>query len=335
MRTVFLIVALLLSACGREAFVQTEFAGSAMGTQYSLKLVTEQALEDEAAIRDMLSTSLGELEQLLSTYIADSEISLFNQVQSTDWVPASALFCDGVEKSLLLSELTEGAFDITVGPLVNLWGFGPGDPVAAPPADGDIAALLDKVGYQHLEADCARPALRKGLPELVLDMSAFGKGYAADAVGDRLDALGFGNYLVEVGGELRVRGHNASGDKWAIGIELPLVDQRRPHAVVHLTDTAVATSGDYRNFFEADGTRYSHTIDTRTGRPITHALASVTVVDAKGYRADALATALLVLGPEEGMQLATRENLAVLFLLHDESGFAEQVSPAFQQLRES
>ena len=183
MKAAFLIVALLLSACGREAFVQTEFAGSAMGTQYSLKLVTEKALEDEAAIDDMLSTSLGELEQLLSTYIADSEISLFNQIQSTEWVPTSALFCDGVEKSLLLSKLTDGAFDITVGPLVNLWGFGPGDSIAEPPSDSEVSALLGKVGYRHLEADCARPALRKSLPELVLDMSAFGKGYAADAVG--------------------------------------------------------------------------------------------------------------------------------------------------------
>ena len=228
--------------------------------------------------------------------------------------------------------MTDGAFDITVGPLVNLWGFGPGDSIAEPPSDAEIRALLDSVGHQHLQADCEQPALRKALPGLVLDMSAFGKGYAADAVGDQLDAKGYANYLVEVGGELRVRGHNARGEKWAIGIEAPLVDQRRPYAVVRLTDTAVATSGDYRNYFEADGTRYSHTIDTRTGRPITHSLASVTVVDPRGYRADALATALLVLGPEQGMQLATRENLAVLFLLRGESGFDEQASPAFEQL---
>ncbi len=323
---------LALAACGGEAHVQTEFAGSTMGTQYSVKLVTAAEIDDTAAIRDMISSSLDEVEQLLSTYMPDSEISLFNTMQSTDWVPASAMFCDGVEKSLALSAMTDGAFDITVGPLVNLWGFGPDDPIAEPPSDDEIAALLDTVGYRHLEADCARPALRKTLPQLALDMSAFGKGYAADAVGDRLDAQGFENYLVEVGGELRVRGHNSSGEKWAIGIEAPLVDQRRPYAVLRLTDTAVATSGDYRNYFEADGTRYSHTIDTRTGRPITHSLASVTVVDPRGYRADALATALLVMGPDQGMRLATRENLAVLFLLRGESGFDEQASPAFEQL---
>ncbi len=335
MKAAFLIVALLLSACGREAFVQTEFAGSTMGTQYNVKLVTAAEIDAEGTMQDTIQAALDDVETTLSTYMPDSEISLFNAAQTTDWVPASSWFCDSVERSLELSALTDGAFDITVGPLVNLWGFGPGESIAEPPSDDDVAALLDKVGYRHLEADCARPALRKDLPELVLDMSAFGKGYAADGLGDWLDKMGFENYLVEVGGELRVRGHNAQGEKWAIGIELPLVDQRRPHAVVHLTDTAVATSGDYRNFFEADGARYSHTIDTRTGKPVTHALASVTVVDAKGYRADALATALLVLGPEEGMQLATRENLAVLFLLRDETGFDERVSPAFQQLRES
>ena len=335
MRAPVLLAMLMLSACGSQAPVQTEFAGSTMGTQYSVKLVTAAEIDAAADVRDSIQASLDEVEQLLSTYLPDSEISSFNAMRSTEWVPASALFCDGVEKSLALSALTDGAFDITVGPLVNLWGFGPGDAVAEPPADAEVTALLATIGYQYLQADCARPALRKDLPELVLDMSAFGKGYAADVIGDLLDAAGFDNYLVEVGGELRVAGRNATGEKWAIGIELPLVDQRRPYTVIRLTDTAVATSGDYRNFFEADGTRYSHTIDTRTGKPITHALASVTVFDASGYRADALATALLVLGPEQGMQLATREDLAVLFLLRGESGFDERTSPAFEQLRAS
>ena len=335
MRSAALLLLLMLSACGSKAPVQTEIAGSTMGTQYSVKLVTAAGIDDAAAVSAAIKASLDDLEQLLSTYIADSEISRFNARRTTEWVPVSPLFCDGVEKSLELSVLTDGAFDITGGPLVNLWGFGPGDSVLEPPAAAEIAALLDVVGYQHLQSDCARPALRKQLPELVLDMSAFGKGYAADAVGDLLDDAGFANYLVEVGGELRVRGHNAQGEHWAIGIEAPLVDQRRPYTVIRLTDTAVATSGDYRNYFEAGGTRYSHTIDTRTGRPITHALASVTVVDARGYRADALATALLVLGPDQGMQLAKREDLAVLFLLRGESGLDEQASPAFEQLRAS
>jgi len=163
-------------------------------------------------------------------------------------------------------------------------------------------------------------------------MSAFGKGYAVDRLADWLEDAGFSDYLVEIGGELRLAGRNAEGRKWAGGIEVPLSNQRRPHTVVRLTDTAVATSGDYRNYFEADGTRYSHTIDTQTGRPVTHMLASVTVVDDGGYRAAALATALLVMGPDKGMELAAREGLAVLFLLRSDSGIDERATPAFEQL---
>jgi thiamine biosynthesis lipoprotein len=140
--------------------------------------------------------------------------------------------------------------------------------------------------------------------------------------------------MVEVGGEISIRGQNSNGERWAIGIEAPLIDTRKPQLIVHLTDTAMATSGDYRNFFEADGKLYSHTIDTRTGRPVTHTLASVTVVDKKGWRADAMATALLVMGPDEGMTFAERENMAVLMLLRNNGDIEERQTAAFAKLRD-
>ena len=220
-----------------------------------------------------------------------------------------------------------------MAPLVNLWGFGPGDMIDNPPAEAEIEAMLQSVGYDKLHTDCSRTALRKDVPELMLDMSAFGKGFAVDRIAALLDRKGFDNYLIEVGGELRLRGHNIKGEKWAIGIERPLTYERRPHTIVRLTDVALATSGDYRNFFVAEGQLYSHTIDTRTGRPVTHALASVTVLDNSGYRADALATALLVMGPERGMELAMRDDLAVLFLLRDGESVSERATPAFEQMR--
>jgi thiamine biosynthesis lipoprotein len=277
--------------------------------------------------------SLDAVDQMMSTYRSDSEISRFSDSVSTDWQLVSADFCASVEDALEVSVLTDGAFDITVGPLVNLWGFGPGDSIDKPPADSDIERMLSTVGYQHLQADCAQPALKKDIAELVLDMSAIGKGYAADKVADVLEQDGFGDYLVEVGGELRVAGRNADGKLWAIGIEAPLVDQRRPQTIVRITDTGVATSGDYRNYFEVDGRRYSHTIDTQTGRPVTHSLASVTVIDDSGYRADALATAFLVMGVEKAIALAQREQLAAVFLLRDDAGITELTTPAFDQLR--
>ena len=327
---VALTLLVLFAACAKTPD-QVEMSGNTMGTQFSVKLADAAADTDE--LQRQIEDSLANVERMISTYMTDSEISRFNRSTSTDWQPVSAEFCKSADDALVLSRLTQGSFDITVGPLVNLWGFGPGDMVDEAPSDAEIAAVLQLVGYDHLQTDCARPALKKNLAGLYLDMSAFGKGLAADRVADLLERQGYSNYLVEIGGEMRLGGHNARGEKWAIGIEAPLFGQRRPHTMIRLTDTAVATSGDYRNYFEADGMRYSHTIDTRTGRPITHELASVTVVDGSGYRADALATALLVMGPEQGMQLATREDLAVLFLLRGSSGIEEQSSPAFEQLR--
>ncbi|MDH3614435.1 MAG: FAD:protein FMN transferase [Gammaproteobacteria bacterium] len=331
MRAVALLALFSLCVACAKGPAEVEMSGNTMGTQFSVKLTTTDV--DAARLQQDIEQSLADVERMMSTYMPDSEISRFNDNTTTDWLEVSKEFCLGVEEALALSTLTDGSFDITVGPLVNLWGFGPGELLEAPPADENISAMLKSVGYEHLQADCTRPALRKDIAELVLDMSAFGKGFAVDRVADWLEAAGFYDYLVEIGGELRLAGHNASGEKWAIGIEVPLIDQRQPYTVIRLTDTAVATSGDYRNYFEADGVRYSHTIDTRTGKPVTHSLASVTVIDDSGYRADALATALLVLGPEKGMELASRESLAVLFLLRSNSGIDERSTPAFEQLR--
>jgi len=331
MRTVVLLALISLCAACAKGPTEVELSGNTMGTQFSVKLAVDDI--DAARMQLDIEASFADVERMMSTYVPDSEISRFNNSATTDWHKVSMEFCSSVEEALALSNFTEGSFDITVGPLVNLWGFGPGEMIEEPPADESISAMLKSVGYEHLQADCTRPALRKDIAELVLDMSAFGKGFAVDRVADGLEDAGFHDYLVEVGGELRLGGHNASGEKWAIGIEVPLTDKRQPYTVIRLTDTAVATSGDYRNYFEADGKLYSHTIDTRTGRPVTHSLASVTVVDDSGLRADALATALLVLGPEKGMQLATQENLAVLFLLRSDSGIDERSTPAFEQMR--
>lgn len=323
---------LLLCACGARDSTEFSFSGNTMGTQFSVKLIGGSVAYD--ALAAIIETELADVEKMLSTYRAESEISRFNNNNTTEWYEVSREFCLSVEAALMLSVFTDGSFDITVGPLVNLWGFGPGEVVSQPPAAEDIDAALETVGYEHLQADCNRPALRKNLASITLDMSAIGKGYAVDRIATQLDRRGFDNYLVEIGGELRFRGRNAKGDKWAIGIEIPKVSLRRPHTIIYLTDTAMATSGDYRNFFEANGKLYSHTIDTRTGRPVTHMLASVTVVDSEAARADALATALLVMGPDQGLEFATAHDLAAFFLLRTGSGIEERSSPAFENLRQ-
>lgn len=332
MRVLLLLAVLALSAC-EDRHGSIDLIGSTMGTRFTITLPNGIGEYVPVRLQKDIEAALEDDEAQMSTYQPDSLISYLNRSDSTQWLRVSDSFCSKVERSQQISEQTGGAFDITVGPLVNLWGFGPDDMISEPPDDAAIAALQAVTGYQQLQTDCARPAVRKSIAGLMLDMSAIGKGFAADRVAELLDELGFEDYLVEIGGELRLRGHNAAGKPWAIGIEEPLDDVRKPHTIVHLTDTAMATSGDYRNYFEAGGQRYSHTIDTRTGRPVTHAVASVTVVDPSAWRADALATALLVMGPEEGMAFATRENLAVLMLLRTDNGVEELQTAAFEQLR--
>jgi thiamine biosynthesis lipoprotein len=331
-RLVAWLALLLLCACGAKGPAEHSFTGHTMGTQFSVKLTTDNV--DTATLSETLEASLAEVNHMMSTYQPDSEISRFNSSKTTDWQEVSQEFCLSVEEALALSAFTNGSFDITVGPLVNLWGFGPDGIVLEPPRDEDIAAMKDAVGYEHLQVNCDTPAIRKAVASIALDMSAFGKGYAVDHIAEELEQRGFENYLVEVGGELRFRGKNVKGENWTIGIEVPKADQRTPHTIIRLTDAAMATSGDYRNFFEADGVLYSHTIDTRTGRPVTHTLASVTVVDDNGARADALATALLVMGPEEGLAFAAAQDVAALFLLRTPSGIDERSTPAFEQIRQ-
>jgi thiamine biosynthesis lipoprotein len=269
---------------------------------------------------------------MMSTYIQDADISAFNAAETLDWYPVPAEFCNAIEYTLQLSAATDGAFDITAGPLVDLWGFGPAEMKFEPPTAEEIASALAKVGYEHLQVDCSLPAIRRDVEGLAIDLSAYGKGYAVDQVAEALADSGFENFLVEIGGEIRVAGSNSRGENWAIGIEVPRAGVREPYTVVRLTELAVATSGDYRNFFEYEGVRYSHEIDTHTGKPVTHELAAVSIIDESAATADALATGLLVMGPDAGFELAEQQNIAALFLTRTDNGVEERVSPRFEEL---
>jgi thiamine biosynthesis lipoprotein len=201
-----------------------------------------------------------------------------------------------------------------------------------PPSDEDISRVRQTVGFEKLDVNCSAPAIRKRQPDVYVDLSAYAKGYAVDQLAELLDRAAFKDYLVEIGGELRMRGHNASAEEWAIAVEKPIGYEREVQTIVRLTDSAMATSGDYRNYFEHGGNRYSHTIDSRTGRPVLHSVAGVTVVSDTAAFADAIATALLVLGMEHGFEFAERENIAAYFLLRSESGIEEQMTGMFAGL---
>ncbi len=325
-----ILVALGVAACGGSSRLpEFELSGNTMGTSFSIKLVAPP----ESLSKEDLGLQIGDLleriEKLTSTYLVGSELSVFNTNRSADWISVSVELCDVIESALDVSRLTDGAFDITVGPLVNLWGFGPEGVVLQPPSEAEISAALSRVGYNNLQTNCAEPAIRKSNSDLYVDLSGWAKGYAADRVATVLEEHELQDYLVEIGGELRASGSNADGLKWAVAIEKPVRDERVPQVVLNLTDCGIATSGDYRNFFDYQGNRYSHTIDARSGRPVAHALAAVTVIHDSAAFADAMATALLVLGPEAGPALAQEWGVAAYFLVRSESGLEEVTTPYF------
>ncbi|MBT8077913.1 MAG: FAD:protein FMN transferase [Gammaproteobacteria bacterium] len=325
---IVLLPGVLIAACDRQ-LPELELTGATMGTSYSVKLagVTENA--NTADLHREIQSIVDGLQQSMSTYIEESEVSRFNASRSMEWFTVSADLCGVVAEAQTISEFTGGAFDITVGPLVNLWGFGPDGSVAAPVDDADVAEKLMTVGHSHLRADCTRPALKKSNPELYIDLSAYAKGYAVDRVFSHVAESGFDNFLVEIGGELRSYGRNARNRPWSIAIENPDPASRSVHSIVKLSNKAFATSGDYRNSFEFEGVRYSHTINPRTGKPVTHSAASVTVVADSAAYADAVATALLVMGPDAGLGFAERHDIAAMFLVRTSDALEQRASRAF------
>lgn len=322
-----------LSSCNSasEQMAVLELTGATMGTSYSVKLVAPPPETDGAALQAQIDSGLARIEQRMSTYLTDSELSLFNRSESTDWVEVSAELCDVIDATLSVSKISN-AFDITVGTLVNLWGFGPADALPEPPDNRIIEETLQNTGFELLHTQCTTPAIRKDRADLYIDLSAYAKGYAVDQIVALLTDQGLDNYLVEIGGELRLHGHNAGGKLWSVAIEKPADFESAVQTIVQLTDVAVATSGDYRNFFLFDGQRYSHTIDPNTGYPVTHNTAAVTVISDTAAYADAIATALLVLGVDEGMALAEREGIAAYFMLRTDSGLEAYATLAFAQV---
>ncbi len=332
MRPLFLLfVSVALAACER-ALPVVQLNGMAMGTTYSVQIVAPGDDLDLEILESGIRGAIERVEALASTYRRDSELSLFNANASTEWQATSSEFCSLIRAATDLGRQTDGAYDVTVGPLVNLWGFGPEAATDTVPDPTEIENLLQRTGFEHLESDCTQPAVRKAIPEIHVDLSASAKGYAVDVVAELLDAGGVENYLVEIGGELRMRGRNASKARFSIAIEKPVPAAAEPQAIFRLTDTSVATSGDYHNYFEYGDARYSHTIDPATGYPVTHSLASVTVIAGEAALADALATALLVMGPEEGYRFADARGLAAMFQVRGDDGFEILKTRSFERM---
>ena len=310
-----------------------EFRGPAMGGTYTLKIADPRASSaSAAAARDAVDAALQAVETAMSHFRADSELSRFNAHASTAPFALSADTFAVFALAREVSAATGGAFDVTVAPVVDAWGFGAGGGRRVPAA-ADIEPLAARIGWSMLALDDAARAVSKDRPDLRVDFSGIAKGYGVDCAARALDALGVADYMIEAGGEVRTRGRNAAGEPWQIGIERPDALPPRAHFVVPLSGRSIATSGDYRIWFERDGRRYCHEIDPRTRAPIPPGLASVSVVAADCGYADAMATALMVAGPEAGFALAQAKAIAARFIVRDPGGeFRDLATDAFASL---
>lgn len=321
-----LLAVLALSGCGEPVL---EFAGPTMGSSYSVKYV--QGANGPAVAQAQAATEaiLAEIDQQLSTYRDDSLIARFNALPAHSCQPMPAQVLALVAFAEQLSLRSAGAFDLTVEPLLNLWGFGPQSSTEQVPTPAQIAVVRARVSYQHLRIDgqqlCKDAAVE-------VDFNSIAAGYAVDRITARLLELGVSSYLVEATGELKAQGLKPDGKPWRIAIEAPLEHRQVAEKILALDGYGVSTSGDYHNYFERDGLRYSHSLDPQTGAPIRHALAQVTVVDRSVQRADGLSTLLMVLGPERGLQYAEREGIAALLVSRSGQGFVSRASSTFTHL---
>jgi len=322
-------LAFFVSSCSKIEPKLAHLEGATMGTYYQVKYVLDAKQQSdsklsEQALQIQIDKRLELVNDQMSTYRPNSELSRFNQSENSLTVSDDTRYV--IEASLKLFEQSNGAFDVTVGPLVNLWGFGPDKRANKIPSAALIAEKKEIIGSQYLSVN--GNLLTKAIPELYVDLSAIAKGYGVDVIAEYLQEIGINNFLVDIGGELRLQGLKPNNKAWTLAIVRP-VEGQNVQRVIKIGDNAIATSGDYRNYFEADGIRYSHTIDPKTGKPISHRLVSVTVIDQSSMLADALATAITVLGPEDGLKFAQAHKLPVFLLVKDGDNFIEHYTVEF------
>ena len=333
-RGLFALALLMLAGCDSQTAKESTalvLEGKTMGTFWRVSLAgVENTRQDE--LRKKIQAQLDNDDRLLSTYKSDSTLSRFNQSRSSNPYPVPEAMSDIVTTSLRIGTKTGGAMDITVGPLVNLWGFGPDKQPVKTPDQAQIDAAKALTGLQHLAVinKSGQQWLQKDLPGLYVDLSTIGEGYAADHLARLMEQNGISRYLVSVGGAVVTRGTNSDGKAWRVAIQKPTDRETAVQAVVDLNGHGISTSGSYRNYYELEGKRLSHVIDPTTGAPIEHKLVSATVIAPTAMEADGWDTGLMVLGTEKAKQVAQKEGLAVYLIAKEGEGFTTWMSPQFK-----
>ena len=341
----FLVAASLIGCVDEPVREPLVLRGTTMGTTWSGTIATpgEGSLDEsrQVALQAGIQRQLDSIVDQMSTWKPDSDLSRDNSAQAGTWIALKPEFLAVLDQALKLARDSDGAYDPTVGPLVNLWGFGPDSARSEPPSRTEIQSTRRRVGWQRVTVDRTHSrVLQPG--GIYLDLSSIAKGYAVDQVSEYLVAQGHTNTLVEIGGDFRARGHRGKDDGWRVALERPgsgaeeralqtnILDSTDVTTVLALSDRGLATSGDYRHRFEASGREYSHHIDPRSGYPVEPAIASVSVVAATCAQADPLGTTLIVMGPAAGMRWATARGIAALFVIPEGAGFRRQATPAFE-----
>ena len=311
--------------------IQVEIRGITMGKiPYKVIVVADPPQEKCDELKQAVTAALDSVNELMSTYRPDSDVSRFNASTSTDWFSVDSETALVVSRSQEISRLTDGAFDITIGPAVNAWKFGPKKGPFKPLSDDEVAKLKELTGYSKLDVRLSPPSLKKSISDLKIDLSAIAKGYAVDQVGAAIKELDFSRFLVEVGGEVIVSGERSGGGNWIVAIEEPDTHSKQSSAEAirkaSLENRAIATSGDYRNFHQYEGRRYSHTIDPTTCRPVDHSLSSASVAASDCMTADAWATAAMVMGTETAHQIAGDNGVSILTLTRNAGQYDQKIT---------
>ncbi|GAB3682502.1 FAD:protein FMN transferase [Salinisphaera aquimarina] len=333
-RTAFMLAlicgtAVLVAACGKPA-EPIQIGGPAQGTTYKIT-VMEPGRVDADAVRAAARRVIDDIDRQMSTWRDDSEVSKFNAAKADTWIPVSPALAQVTQRALAIGRDTGGAFDVTLGPILRIWGFGAeADAPQHLPTRAELDAAREKTGIGLIEVRSDPPALRKKSADATLDLAGLAQGFTVDRIAAALEKLGLSHFLVELGGELYAHGSKSDQRPWRIGVEKPESGVRAIERVVGLKNAGMTTSGDYRDYIELDGHRFSHTIDPRTGRPVAHDLRAVTVIAADALTADAMATALLVMGPQVGMRYADKHEIAALFVSGHEGAYTEEGSNAFK-----
>lgn len=331
--SLMLLATVILAGCSendRPLDTPVRFEGGIFGSFYQVTVADPLTQGEANTLEEGFLAELESVDQAMSTYRDDAELIAFNEAPLNEWQPLSNELIEVLAISRSVSEASHGAFDITIGSLVNLWSFGPEARPENIPSEAELNERLATIGYDAVEVDVERMQARR-TRDVFADLSGVAKGHGADRVAAYLDQQGIENYLVNLGGDIVARGHRDTEEQspWRIGIEVPEDGQQTAQHILPLSEISVATSGDYRNYFEVDGERFSHTIDPRTGWPVKHQLASVSVFHPSNAWADAWATAILVVGNEEGLEMALDNNLSVLILTREDEHWRSLASPAF------